>query len=163
MIDSPYPFREREDIHGVIICDSNGLPIDSTLPIDLTEEVSAYVAALIEKSRQIIDALKEGALKFIRLESSKGEVIIALTDAELILIILKGEKRMKDHDDGDRFPYPYVFKPPGPPDDIEPAFQAQEKTIKDEVKLPVELDCPFCGYKIAKGQKYCPICGKDVF
>jgi len=50
--------------------------------------VSAYITALIGKSKQCVDALKEGSLKFIRLETSKGEVMIALEEA-LILIILK--------------------------------------------------------------------------
>jgi predicted regulator of Ras-like GTPase activity (Roadblock/LC7/MglB family) len=81
-------FEEREGIRGVIICDSTGLPIKSNLPIDQTEEVSAYITALIGKSKQCVDALKEGALKFIRLETSKGEVMIALEE-QLILIILK--------------------------------------------------------------------------
>ncbi|MGB5910088.1 MAG: hypothetical protein WBH31_02725, partial [Promethearchaeia archaeon] len=67
-------------------------------------------------------------------------------------------------DDGDdRFPYPYVYKPPEPPDDIEPAFQAQRIPIKEKEETQAELDCPYCGYKLPKGQKNCPICGKDVF
>ena len=56
--------------------------------MDTTEEVSAYITALIGRSKQVVDALKEGALKFIRLETSKGEIMIALEEA-LILIILK--------------------------------------------------------------------------
>ncbi|MFX0177239.1 MAG: zinc ribbon domain-containing protein [Candidatus Hodarchaeota archaeon] len=67
-------------------------------------------------------------------------------------------------DNGDyRFPYPYVYRPPEPPDDIEPAYHAQKKPIKEEIDPQVQLDCPYCGYKIPKEQKYCPICGKDVF
>ncbi|MFX1393388.1 MAG: roadblock/LC7 domain-containing protein [Promethearchaeota archaeon] len=81
-------FEEKEGVRGVIICDSSGLPIKSNLPTEQTEEVSAYITSLIGKSRQCVDALKEGSLKFIRLETSKGEVMIALEEA-LILIILK--------------------------------------------------------------------------
>lgn len=81
-------FEEKEGVRGVIICDSSGLPIKSNLPIDQTEEVSAYITALIGKSRQCVDALKEGNLKFIRLETSKGEIMIALEE-QLILVILK--------------------------------------------------------------------------
>ena len=54
----------------------------------MTEEVSAYITSLIGKSKQVVQALKEGALKFIRLETSKGEIMIALEET-LILIILK--------------------------------------------------------------------------
>ena len=81
-------FEEKEGVRGVIICDSTGLPIKSNLPTEQTEEVSAYITALIGKSQQCVKALQEGALKFIRLETSKGEVMIALEE-QLILIILK--------------------------------------------------------------------------
>ena len=81
-------FEEKEGVRGVIICDSSGLPIKSNLDIDLTEIVAAYVTALIGKSRQVIEALKEGSLKFIRLETSKGEIMVAIEES-LILIIMK--------------------------------------------------------------------------
>lgn len=85
-------FEEREGIRGVIICDSSGLPIDSNMKIDLSEEVAAYVTSLIGKGRQVVEALDEGSLKFIRLETSVGgesrEVMVALEE-NLILIILK--------------------------------------------------------------------------
>ncbi|MFX1488633.1 MAG: roadblock/LC7 domain-containing protein [Promethearchaeota archaeon] len=81
-------FEEREGIRGVIICDSSGLPIDSNLEIELSEEVAAYVTSLIGKGRQVVEALNEGSLNFIRLETSKGETMVALEE-NLILIILK--------------------------------------------------------------------------
>ena len=84
-------FEEREGIRGVIICDSSGLPIDSNIDIEVSEEFSAYVTSLIGKAKQLVQSLKEGGLKFIRLETSKGEIMIALEE-HLILIILKGEK-----------------------------------------------------------------------
>ena len=80
-------FEEKEGVRGVIICDTSGLPIKSNMSIDLTESVSAYITSLIGKSKQVVDALKEGALKFIRLETSKGELKLALQET-LILIIL---------------------------------------------------------------------------
>ena len=81
-------FEEREGIRGVIICDSSGLPIDSNMEIELSEEIAAYVTSLIGKGKQVVEALKEGELSFIRLETSKGEIMIALEE-NLILIILK--------------------------------------------------------------------------
>ena len=81
-------FEERDGIRGVIICDSSGLPIDSNMSIQVSEEISAYVTSLIGKGKQVVEALKEGHLNFIRLETSKGETMIALED-QLILIILK--------------------------------------------------------------------------
>ena len=81
-------FEERPEIRGVIICDSSGLPIDSNLEIQVSEEIAAYVTSLIGKSKQVVEALKEGSLNFIRLETSSGETMIALEE-NLILIILK--------------------------------------------------------------------------
>ncbi|MHA1671043.1 MAG: roadblock/LC7 domain-containing protein [Promethearchaeota archaeon] len=81
-------FEERDGIRGVIICDSSGLPIDSNLPIEQTEEVSAYITALIGKSESCVKALDEGDLNFIRLETTRGEIMIA-RENKLILIILK--------------------------------------------------------------------------
>ena len=81
-------FEEKEGVRGVIICDSSGLPIDSNMGVDISEEVSAYVTSLIGKGKQVVEALKEGTLKFIRLETSNGETMVALED-QLILIILK--------------------------------------------------------------------------
>jgi len=72
----------------VIICDSSGLPIDSNLEIDVSESIAAYVTSLIGKGKQVVEALKEGKLNFIRLETSSGETMIALEE-NLILIILK--------------------------------------------------------------------------
>ena len=81
-------FEEKEGVRGVIICDSSGLPIKSNLPTEQTEEVSAYITSLIGKSKQVVEALNEGILKFIRLETAKGEIMLALEES-LILIILK--------------------------------------------------------------------------
>lgn len=81
-------FEEKDGVRGVIICDTSGLPIKSNMTTEMTEEVSAYITSLIGKSKQVVNALKEGALKFIRLETSKGEIMIALEET-LILIILK--------------------------------------------------------------------------
>ncbi|MHA1678884.1 MAG: roadblock/LC7 domain-containing protein [Promethearchaeota archaeon] len=81
-------FEEKEGVRGVIICDSSGLPIKSNLPTETTEAVAAYITALIGKSEQCVQALNEGKLKFIRLETSKGEIMIG-HEENLILIILK--------------------------------------------------------------------------
>ena len=81
-------FEEKEGVRGVIICDSSGLPIKSNLDTELSEAVSAYITSLIGRSNQVVEALQEGTLRFIRLETSKGEIMIAL-ESQLILIVLK--------------------------------------------------------------------------
>ncbi len=62
------------------------------MKIDISEEVAAYVTSLIGKGRQVVEALDEGILKFIRLETAVAgesrEVMVALEE-NLILIIMK--------------------------------------------------------------------------
>lgn len=81
-------FENKEGVRGVIIADSNGLPIKSNMDITKAENVSAYIMSLIGKAESCVEALDEGALNFIRLETARGEVMIARQE-ELILIILK--------------------------------------------------------------------------
>ncbi|MFX1269240.1 MAG: roadblock/LC7 domain-containing protein [Promethearchaeota archaeon] len=63
---------------------------------------------------------------------------------------------------GDRFPYPYIFKPPKPPGDLGVATQLQVKKSVKEEEPEVELYCKYCRSKLKKEQKYCKLCGKKV-
>ena len=155
-------FEEREGIRGVIICDSSGLPIDSNMDIEISEEFSAYLTSLIEKAKQLVQALKEGGLKFIRLETSKGETMIALEE-QLILVILKGEKgvkRARKKYGGDRFPYPYIFTHPRPPDDFAGTVQVQLRAPLKEKDPEEEIYCQYCGRKLTKEDQTTHSCKK---
>jgi predicted regulator of Ras-like GTPase activity (Roadblock/LC7/MglB family) len=160
-------FEEREGIRGVIICDSSGLPIDSNLDIEISEEISAYITSLISKGKQLVEALKEGGLKFIRLETSKGEVMIALEE-QFIFVILKGEKPTRDQDDRGydnndddvRFPYPYIFTHPRPPDDFAAATQVQVRAPLKEKEPEDEVNCQYCGMKLTKEEQTTHSCKK---
>ncbi len=81
-------FSSMEGVRGVIVCDQEGLPIQSDLDTETTEKTAAYITSLIGRARNICDALKEGKLAFVRLETAKGEVMIANTEG-LNLIVLK--------------------------------------------------------------------------
>ncbi|MHA1110811.1 MAG: roadblock/LC7 domain-containing protein [Promethearchaeota archaeon] len=81
-------FSSMEGVRGVIVCDQEGLPIQSDLDTETTEKTAAYITSLIGRARNICDALKEGELAFVRLETAKGEVMIANTEG-LNLIVLK--------------------------------------------------------------------------
>lgn len=81
-------FSSMEGVRGVIVCDSEGLPIQSDLDTETTEATAAYITSLIGRAKNTCDALKEGELKFVRLETEKGEVMIA-PEQGLILIVLK--------------------------------------------------------------------------
>ncbi|MHA1777809.1 MAG: hypothetical protein DRO88_12055 [Promethearchaeia archaeon] len=84
-------FMQDEQTRAVIICDSEGLPIQSSYrgeQIEKTEEIAAYITALISRGKQTVEVLGEGRLNFVRLETDKGEVMIAPQEG-LILIVLR--------------------------------------------------------------------------
>ncbi len=82
-------FAHIEGVRGVIITDKEGLPIQSDLDMETTENCAAQITSLVGRARSVVDALQEGGLKFLRLETNKGEVMVAPDDAGLILIVLK--------------------------------------------------------------------------
>nr|MDO8118673.1 roadblock/LC7 domain-containing protein [Candidatus Sigynarchaeota archaeon] len=82
-------FASREDVRGVIITDDEGLPIQTDLPTDVTEVVAAQVTSLVGRAKKVVEGLGEGNLNFLKLETSKGEVLIA-PEEQWILIVLQG-------------------------------------------------------------------------
>ena len=88
-------FMADELTRAVIITDSSGLPIQSSYrgeQIERTEEISAYITSLITRANQTVDTLGEGRLNFVRLETDKGEVMIAPQEG-IILIVLRSLPR----------------------------------------------------------------------
>jgi len=57
-------------------------------------------------------------------------------------------------------PYPYIFKPPSPPDDIGVAMNVQRNRPIEEESPEVDLFCLYCGSKLAMDEHYCSVCGK---
>ena len=68
-------------------------------------------------------------------------------------------KDSKDEDTG-HFPYPYIFKPPSPPDDIGVATNVQLNRSVDEEEPEVDIFCRYCGSKIGMDESFCSVCGK---
>ena len=84
-------FMQDDNTRAVIICDSEGLPIQSSFrgeQIERTEEIAAYITSLIDKAKKTAETLEEGRVNFVRLETDKGEVMIAPQE-NLILIVLR--------------------------------------------------------------------------
>jgi len=71
-------------------------------------------------------------------------------------------KKKSDYDDDDdiRYPYPYVFKPPSPPDDFEIAPQIQVRSPSKEKDPEDEIHCQYCGMKLTKEEQYTHSCKK---
>ncbi len=77
-----------EGVRGVIITTTEGLPISTTLDREKTEKTAALVTSLVGKARSTVKELEEGELKFLTINTSKGEVHVA-QEEDYILIVLK--------------------------------------------------------------------------
>ena len=60
------------------------------------------------------------------------------------------------------FPFPYIFKPPSPPEDLGLAGQVQVEKVLTEEEQEYEPYCKHCGAKLPEGQTICHVCGKKV-
>ena len=66
-----------------------------------------------------------------------------------------------DNDEGGGdFPFPYITKPPKPPDDLALAGQGKLKEPITEQVLEYEPYCKHCGAELPKGQAICHVCNK---
>lgn len=59
-------------------------------------------------------------------------------------------------------PYPYVFKPPEPPDDIKVATNVQLNKPRAKEVPNEELFCKYCGSALAMDERFCSVCGKKA-
>ena len=60
----------------------------------------------------------------------------------------------------DRFPYPYIFNPPKPPDDFAMAPQLQQRAPLTEKEPEEEIYCQYCGIKLTKEEQITHSCKK---
>ena len=66
--------------------------------------------------------------------------------------------RLHRFDDEDRFPYPYVFKPPEPPDDLALAPGVQLHTSPKKKDPDERINCQFCGRKLTMEEQISHSC-----
>lgn len=62
-----------------------------------------------------------------------------------------------DNDD-DRYPYPYIFKPPSPPDDLALAPRTQLRKPLKKKDTEDEYYCQYCGMKLTKEEQLTHFC-----
>ncbi|MGB5912206.1 MAG: hypothetical protein WBH31_13515 [Promethearchaeia archaeon] len=65
----------------------------------------------------------------------------------------------RDDDENEYFPYPYIFKPPGPPGDLGAETQSQIK-IPIEKKPESKIYCQYCGKELIKDEQFSHNCRK---
>ena len=85
-------------------------------------------------------------------------------DLNFIILTIKdkdsNEKGDENDDSDDYFPYPYIFKPPNPPDDFEMAPQLLIRAPLKEKEPEEEIFCQYCGMKLTKEEHLNHSCKK---
>ena len=103
------------------------------------------------------DELQE-FLNAFRLESIEVTIEKSIIAMENVDEALEIWKRRGSGDD--RYPYPYVFKPPESPDDLAlaPRVQLHASPKKEDPKN--EMYCQYCGKKLTKEEQFTHSCKK---
>jgi len=161
-----------EEISAAIVS-AGGLPIASTLPqgVDGTR-VAAMTAALLSLSERAIIEMRKGDFDQLYIKGSNGYLLVMQIGLDAVLMLsttkeirlglnpLDFTKANFDDDEDGYFPYPYIFKPPGPPRDFEMAPQPQVKKIMDK-EPENEIYCQYCGRKLTKEERFSHNCRKN--
>ena len=80
---------KHKGVYGAVLSDTDGLPLQSSLPGEDTENVSAHVASFVGKVRTISKEISQEEARSIRLELEVGDVeIIPDYGSEIIIIAL---------------------------------------------------------------------------
>ena len=75
-------------------------------------------------------------------------------------IIKKNFKGIREDIDDDRYPYPYVFKPPSPPDDLALAPRVQLRSSPNKKDRKEKINCQYCGMELTKEEQLTHSCQK---
>ena len=71
-----------------------------------------------------------------------------------------GNLTRKRDKDGNRFPYPYVFKPPSPPDDLALAPRTQLRQPPKKKDTEEKIHCQYCGMELTEEEQFTHSCNR---
>lgn len=81
--------QSHKGVQGVIIMNSEGIPIRSSLAADVTEHYTSMVSQLALKASSLVRTIDDSdELAFLRLRSKKQEIMIA-PDKDYCLIVIQ--------------------------------------------------------------------------
>ncbi|XP_028303372.1 dynein light chain roadblock-type 1 [Gouania willdenowi] len=81
--------QSQKGVQGIIIVNSEGIPIKSTLDNSSTVQYSALLHQLLMKARSTVrDIDPQNDLTFLRVRSKKNEIMIA-PDKDYFLIVIQ--------------------------------------------------------------------------
>lgn len=81
--------QSHRGVAGVVVINSEGIPIKTTLDNQTTVQYAGLVSQLVDKAKSVvreIDATND--LTFLRLRSKKNEIMIA-PDKQFVLIVIQ--------------------------------------------------------------------------
>lgn len=81
--------QSQKGVQGIIIVNSEGIPVKSTLDNQSTAQYSALIHQLVVKARSTLrDIDPQNDLTFLRVRSKKNEIMIA-PDKDYFLIVIQ--------------------------------------------------------------------------
>ncbi|CEM25122.1 unnamed protein product [Vitrella brassicaformis CCMP3155] len=81
--------KQHRGVSGIVIVNSEGVPIRSTLDSKMTLQYSALISQLATKARSVVrDLDPQNDLTFLRVRSRKHEIMVA-PDRDYILIVIQ--------------------------------------------------------------------------
>ena len=81
--------QSHKGVKGVLIMNSDGIPIRSNLSPDDTEVYAALISQLSMKSSSVIRSLDDSdELSFLRIRSKRHEIMVA-PDKDYILVVIQ--------------------------------------------------------------------------
>jgi dynein light chain roadblock-type len=81
--------QSHKGVKGVVIMNSDGIPIRSNLPQEETENYATLVSQLALKAAGVVRTLDDSdELAFLRIRSKKHEIMIA-PDKDYVLVVIQ--------------------------------------------------------------------------
>ncbi|CBZ52747.1 hypothetical protein NCLIV_025350 [Neospora caninum Liverpool] len=81
--------KTHKGVCGIVIVNSDGVPIRSTLDSQTTAQYSALISQLAAKARSVVrDLDPQNDLTFLRVRSKKHEILVA-PDKDYVLIVIQ--------------------------------------------------------------------------
>jgi len=150
--------------------DMDRLLDDFQIPEEVKKEKQPRIT---DEDIMILDLESEEGIQLIKLFEEAIGVHATERGKETKLFIkwLKGEEvfvrkrfprargNVRGRDD-DRYPYPYVFKPPEPPDDLALAPRVQLHASPKKKITEEKIHCQYCGRKLTKEEQLTHSCKK---
>ncbi|KAL7747698.1 WD repeat-containing protein slp1 [Sorochytrium milnesiophthora] len=85
----------HKGVQGIVIVNSEGIPIRTTLDNSLTVQYSALITQLAAKAKSVVrDLDPQNDLQFLRIRSKKHEIMVA-PDKEYLLIVIQNPNEHK--------------------------------------------------------------------